>query len=380
MNHIDRDELKELRALFPHAAKRIYFNHAAVSPLSRRVTDGINAFLDARSSGWIDDFEHCLSVIRETKDLLASLIGADSRDIALLKNTSEGLNVIANGLDWHEGDRVLLNDREFPVNVYPFLNLRDRGVEVDFAKCADGRIELETLEKSISDRTRLLSISHVSFLSGFRVDLQRLTSLCREHEVRLSVDAIQSVGAVKIDVTGCGIDFLSCGGHKWLMSPLGTGLLYVRRELLDVIRQAYVSWLSMKNPFDFLRYEQDLRDDAGRFEYSAQNFMGIVGMREAVRLILEVGVEKIEAHIFSLLDYLSEHLSTMGVEVLSSFPQSERSGILQFLVPDACGLAGKLALENITVSVREGTIRVSPHFYNSPEEMETFISTLRRFL
>jgi len=380
VNAIGSDELQELRRLFPHTDKQIYFNHAAISPLSTRVKDAMYTYLESRSTGRIDDFESILAAVQETKELLGRLIGAEADEIAFMKNTSEGLNVIANGITWHEGDRVLLNDTEFPSNVYPFLNLKTGGVSVDFAKCSDGRIDLGTLEEALTDRTRLLSISHVSFLSGYRVDLDSLAALCRDRGVYLSVDAIQSVGAVPLDARGSGVDFVACGGHKWLMSPLGTGFLYIRRERLDDIRPVYLSWLSMKDPFDFLNYRVDLRDDAGRFEYSALNMSGITGMKAAVTLFLEVGIDRIERHIFSLLEYLRGKLGEMGLEVLSSFPPHESSGILLFRVPDPDGLAAKLSSENITISLRAGAVRVSPHFYNSLEEMDTFTTVLKRFL
>jgi len=377
---IASDELRELRSLFPHTRKQIYFNHAAISPLSIRVKDAMTAFLDSRSTGKIDDFEYCLATILETKELIGQLIGADAGEIAIMKNTSEGLNVIANGIDWLEGDRVLLNDTEFPSNVYPFLNLEGRGVHVDFAKCSEGKIKLEALEEALTDRTRLVSISHVSFLSGYRVDLDTLAGMCRNRGVYLTVDAIQSVGAVRLDAGGTGVDFVACGGHKWLMSPLGTGFIYIRRERLEEIRPAYLSWLSMKDPFDFLNYKTDLRDDAGRFEYAALNMSGIIGMKAAISLFLEVGIDRIERHILSLLDLLRERLGEMGIEIVGSFPSHESSGILLFRIPDADDIAANLARENITVSVRSGSVRVAPHFYNSPDEIETFVTALKRFL
>jgi selenocysteine lyase/cysteine desulfurase len=380
LGYISSDELGELRRLFPHTEKKIFFNHAAVSPLSLNVTEGMRTFIEDRSFGRIDDFEHSMSIMQETKELIGKLIGAGSNDIALMKNTSEGLNVIANGISWREGDRILLNDREFPSNVYPFLNLSELGVEVDFAECRDGRIELETLEESLTQKTRLLSISHVSFLSGFRVDLEKLSMLCRSKGVYLSVDAIQSVGVVPVDASEWGFDFLSCGGHKWLMAPLGTGFLYVKRELLDVIRPVYVSWLSMKNPFDLFRYEPDLRDDAGRFEYSAPNMIGIVGMKHAVRLLLDVGIERIESHVLSLLAHLEERLFEIGIESLSSFPPHESSGISLLRVPNADALFKELTEKNISVSVREDALRVSPHFYNSPDEIEMLVAVIKNFL
>ncbi|MFQ6104618.1 MAG: aminotransferase class V-fold PLP-dependent enzyme [Candidatus Glassbacteria bacterium] len=380
MSLFTTDELHELRSLFPHAEKSIYLDHAAVSPLSIPVVESMKAYLKERSEGSINDFEGNVALIGETKRLLARLIGAEGREIALTKNTSEGLNIIAQGISWRGGDRVLLNDREFPSNIYPFTNLRSRGVEVDFARCSDGRIELDALKEKLVPRTRLISISHVSFVSGFRVDLEEISKLCDEHSVYLCVDAIQSVGVIPLNVSRWGIDLLSCGGHKWLMSPLGTGFLYIRDGLWDEIKPAFMSWLSVSEPFDFFNYDQSLAVDASRYEYATPNMVGIAGMKAAVGLFLDVGVRRIEEHVLSLLNFLADRLSDMGLEIMNTFKRKESSGILLFRVQDAGSLSRELAGEGITVSVREGAVRVSPHFYNSPDEIETFTATMKRLL
>jgi selenocysteine lyase/cysteine desulfurase len=376
----DAAELRELRSLFPHTRRKVYLHHAGVSPLSVRVTEAMNAFLKERSEGKIDDFEGCLALVAETKELLAKLIGGTASEIALTKNTSEGLNIVANGIAWRQGDHVLLNDREFPTNVLPFLNLERRGVRIDFAKCREGKISSGALEETLTERTRLLSVSHVSFLSGYRADLEEIGKMAGRRGVYLCVDAIQSAGVVPIDVRSGGVDFLSAGGHKFLMSPLGTGFLYVRKELIDLVWPPYVSWLSVREPFDFLRYDQDLQGDARRYEFGTPNMVGIAGMRAALSLFLEIGVERIESHVLSLLRLLEEMLGELGVPVVSAYPPRERSGIFLYRVPDGEMFVRSLEEEGITVSLRDGAVRVSPHFYNSPDEIARLVESTKRFL
>jgi cysteine desulfurase/selenocysteine lyase len=376
------DELRELRRLFPHVSTRVYLNHAAVSPLSVRVTAAMKEFLEARSSGTIDDYDRSVDLIRRTKENLARLLGASAGEIALTKNTSEGLNIVANGIPWKPGDRVLLNDREFPSNVYPFLNLERRGVEVDFARVTDDRLRVGTLEELLAPGTRLVSVSHVSFASGHRSDLAGLSALRGRHDLFLCVDAIQSAGVVRIDLGETEVDFLAGGGQKFLMSPLGTGYLYVRRELQDAITPAFVSWLSVKEPWDFLHYDLALAGDASRYEFATPNVVGIAGMNAALETFLEIGVERIEEHVGALVDLLRERLTApgVGIEDITSFPPGERAAILTFRLPGGEKLVEQLEERRITVSFREGRVRVSPHFYNTPEEMEILAGEVRRFM
>jgi selenocysteine lyase/cysteine desulfurase len=380
MGLFDTDELNELRALFPHTGKRVYLHHAGVSPLSVRVTDAMKAFLSMRSTGKIDDFHGCLALIAETKALLAKLIGADAEEIVLTKNTSEGINIVANGLGLRDGDRILLNDREFPTNVLPFLNLERGGVGIDFAECAEGMISAEMLEERLTGRTRLISVSHVCFLSGFRTDLEAIGRMTARRGTRLCVDAIQSAGVLPLDVRRWGVDFASAGGHKFLMSPLGTGFLFVRKESMEILRPPYVSWLSVKEPFDFLRYDLDLLDDARRYEYGTPNMVGIAGMKAAISLLLEVGIARIESHVLALLRYLEERLAALGVPVVSDYPPAGRSGIFLYHVPEGERFVEWLEAEGITVSLRGSAVRVAPHFYNSPDEIERLFVSTKRFL
>jgi len=380
LNTFSRQELEAFRELFGHTDGKVYLNHAAVSPLPLPTKLSMVRYLEERSSGKIDDFHGNMRIMDETRVLLARLVGADPEEIALTGNTSEGLNILANGMDWKEGDRILLNDMEFPSNVYPFMNLERKGVVVDFARTDSVRIDPTDLEGAITERTRLLSISHVSFLSGFRADVAAIAEMCRRRGVALSVDAIQSVGVVPVDVSTWGIDALACGGHKWLMSPQGTGFLFLGKDFRENVRPAYVSWLSVKEPFRFLEYGLELRDDAGVFEMATPNVVGIAGMRSSVSLLLEIGIERIERHVLSLLSFLSERLGEMGIDVVGDFREEERSGILLFRMENAGALVESLREEGIVVAEREGAVRVSPHFYNSPDDIERLVSSIARFL
>ena len=222
-----------LRAHFPHTEHQTYLNHAAVSPMSRTVREAIDAYVAERHgadpSAPIENFDAFQSVMAETKERAAGVLGTDPGRVEFVPNTSAGLNVLARGLEWAEGDRIAVPDGTFPTNVYPFLNLEDQGVAVDFVPTDEGAYTVDDVEATLHPETRLLSVSWVHFLSGFRADLDALGALCETHDVLFCVDAIQGLGALRLDVEAAGIDFLASGGHKWLLAAQGVGLLLLRR-------------------------------------------------------------------------------------------------------------------------------------------------------
>ncbi len=373
-----RYDIEKYRTLFPAIETgTVYLNHAATSPLSSRVVAAVDNYLLERSKTRIDNFGSLIRIARETKESIAKLINSTPDRIAFCDNTSNALNILASGLEWRQGDRIILNDIEFPANVYPFLNLRRRGVEVDFVKSRGGRVLPEDLEAAMTDRTRLLSISHVQFLSGYRADLELIGSLCRRHGILFSVDAIQSAGVVQIDVQRMMIDFLAAGGQKWLMAPQGIGFAFVSEPVQSMIDQAYLGWTSMRNFFgDFTSYRIEPDNTARRYENGTLNHIGILSLHETLSTLLEIGIDKIQEHVLDLGDRLTAELDKIGVPVFVDGPRAERAGIVSAKVNDPERAFARLSQSKVEVSLRQGWIRVSPHFYNTDNDITAFVDVL----
>jgi cysteine desulfurase/selenocysteine lyase len=380
---IPEDRLQQIRQLFPHTSKGfIYLNHAAVSPLSSRVLESTLNHLQERSSGKIETWLDDLSQIDETKRCVQRLLNAESHDrIALVGNTSDALNIIAAGLDWKPGDRILLNDLEFPANVYPYYHLKNLGVEIDIIHCPDGRVTPEAIYDALRPRTRLLALSAVQFLSGYRADLTVLGEICRSRGILFIVDGIQAAGAMRLDVQEMRIDALAAGAPKWQMGPQGIGFLYLTEELQTRIHQKYLGWLAVETPWNFFDYDQPLAESARRFEGGTINIPGMWGYFAALTMLLEFGIEVIEPHILALTQILVDEFQNIGgVKIVSPTVLQERAGIVTIQPPDGVDPAAafeSLAKRRITVSLREGKLRYSPHFYNSVEEMKAAAETTR---
>lgn len=370
----------QFRSLFPITAQKIYLNHAAISPLSVRVSDKLDEFIDQRSFGNIDNFEQSDLLRSRTRVMLAKMINSDPKQIAFIQNTSDGFNHLVNGLNWNPGDEIILTDYEFPSNVYPFLNLEKRfGVHVKYVANRDGQIYIEDIQKMITSKTRMLSISFVEFSNGFRNDLQEIGKLCRQNEIIFSVDSIQGLGAIPLDVQKCQIDFLSNGGHKWLMGLMGAGFMYINPDLFTKITPAFTGWLGVENAWDFSEYTLDLLPDARRFEYATANFMGITALSESVALLIEAGIENIEKHLLILGEYLVGQLENLGMKFMGASNQKHWSGIFSFSGNQTTELYEYLISKGIIISLRSGMIRIAPHFYNTRDELDVLIKEVRTF-
>jgi selenocysteine lyase/cysteine desulfurase len=378
--------LAKARQLFPHLAQgKIYLNHAATSPLSARVVEAITAHLRDRSHGTIDNYWSDLQMKEECRTFVQMLIHAESPDrIAFCGNTSEAINIVASGISWKSGDRLILNDMEFPANVYPYLHLRRLGVEVDSIHCAERKITPKMIAAVLTPRTRLVALSAVQFLTGYRADMAAIGELCRRRGVFFIVDGIQAVGAVGVDVQLMKIDALAAGSQKWQMAPHGTGFLYLTEAMQAHIQQQYLGWLAVHEPWDFFNFNQPLAVSARRYEGGTVNFPGIWGMHAALATLLEFGIEKIESHILALTQILTDELQKIdGVELFSPTSMPERAGIVTVkLPPQVNGDAVLQALRsrNIVISLRDGKLRYSPHFYNSPEEVMSAVEATREAL
>lgn len=366
--------LEEIRAEFPITQTCRYLNHAAVAPLPRRSAQRIREAIEEQvNTGRIG--EEGISRVRR---LAAQLINARPEEIAFVGNTSEGLSILANGIRWRPGDRVITAGVEFPANVYPWLNLTARGVETQLLPERDGRIPLKDLISAIDPHTRVVALSFVEFSSGYRNDIQTIGELCHDRGVYFILDAIQGLGAIKLDVKQTRVHALSSGGYKWLLGPLGTGILYIAPQFMDELEVSLVGWASVVNPEDYLNYDLTFQPDARRFEPGCLNLLGIYGLGASLELILDVGIDRIEHRIHQLTDRLCQGLKGKGYRIFSNRGAGEWSGIVSFYHPriPAQELLEILARHRIVVSLREDRIRVSPHFYNTEAEIDRLLEVL----
>ncbi|MCC5940215.1 MAG: aminotransferase class V-fold PLP-dependent enzyme [Balneolaceae bacterium] len=371
------------RANFPHTETgHIYLNHAAISPLSRDIADTLQNYYMDRSSGSIENFEAWMQTVDETRNLIARLIHTDYPErITFMSNTSDAISAVAEGLTWKEGDEIILNSMEFPSNVQPFRILERFGVKLIYLHPDDqGRILPEQIETAITENTRLVSISAVQYLNGFRADLQSIGEICKKHDLLFVVDGIQALGAVDINVTSCGIDALATGAHKWLMAPMGTGFLFISEKMEAQLSPAKTGWLSVEVPWDLTNFNQPWLPVSKHLETGTLNISGILGLNRSLKNFFAIGMETVENEIGSLIQLATERLrDEPSVKIITPSDSTERAGIITFLVngmdsPD--DFVNSLKSNDITISAREGYIRISPHYYNTAEEIQTVLNLI----
>ena len=370
---------KTIRAFFPVTENFIYMNHAAVSPLSTRVRDAMIALVDDVTRNGSANYDDWCCTYEQARQSAARLVNARTHEIAFMRNTSDALSAVANGIDWRSEDNVVTCNVEFPSNIYPWLRLcTERGISMKFAEERNGRIDTEELLSRVDDRTRVVTISWVQFASGFRSDIASIGKFCRDRNIIFVVDAIQGLGGLKLDVERDYVDAFAADAHKYLLGPEGAALLYISDRVIDRIRPTVVGWTSVKNYEHYVDYKLDYREGALRFECGTLNTAGVYGIGAAIDLLLEVGPEKIEAYLLSLSEYLAERLTSKGYEVVSSRRPGETSAIVtcRHETHSPRDLYRLLQSKNIITAPRMNRLRISPHFYNTREEVDALIDAL----
>jgi cysteine desulfurase/selenocysteine lyase len=369
-------DLSRYRAEFP--VNSIYMNHAAVAPISRRVLNAMFGLLEDVHCCGAEHWEKWLETYEATRRSAARLLNADPHEIAFTKNTSEGISFFANGLDWQPGDEVVSIDSEFPANVYPWKHQERKGVRLRLVEETQGRLSLEAIASALTLRTRVVAVSFVQFLSGYRLDLEKLGQICADRGCLLFVDAIQGLGAFPVDVRRSRIAGLAADGHKWLLGPEGAALLFLSREVMDRVLPSTVGWASVRSWNDFSSRALVWREDARRFEAGSLNTAGIYGLGAALDLLLEVGIDAISERILDLTTRLRRGLLDKGHWVFGPLDRSEASGIVSF-VPrqgQATSALERLATHRVQASERCGKVRIAPHFYNAEEEIDRVLELL----
>jgi selenocysteine lyase/cysteine desulfurase len=377
------NDFAELRRTeFPWTADTTYLNNASIGPLPERTRLTLEEFNRKRAAPYQLPDRELFAGMAESRRLAAELIGASSQEIGLTINTGFGLSLAARALPLEPGDIVLTSDREFPANVYPWMLLKDSGITLELTPTTpDGWPDEDRLLERLRDpRVRVLAISLVQFSNGYTVDLGRLSTAARETGAYLVVDAIQGVGQIPVDLRKTPVDVLACGGQKWLLSPWGSGFVYVRRELIPELRPPVTGWMAFEGTDDFTRltqYDDRLRGDARRFELITLPYQDFAGMNSSVRMLLDAGIDRIAEHLRALHVPVLDWAARSGVRVVS--PVDHRgSGILCFMPGDVGGAFRALKAARVVCGMREGAIRLSPHLYNTVAEMERVVDILEQ--
>lgn len=375
--------LQEARSNFRLAENIIYLDHASQGPLPKPSREAYDRYLDRWQKM---DRRHDASLFESIENVrknLASLIGTTPERIGLSNTTSYGLNIISAGYPWAAGDNLVVSDGDFPANIYPWMRLEPSGVEIRFAKSKGGFIDEDGIMSLSDSRTRVICISWVQFNNGYRVDLGKLGGFCRGNGIIFCVDGIQGTGVVPVDVPSAYVDLFSCGCQKWMLGPCGTAFFYLSERAEQMIKSPLSGWLSVDWGAEFtdlLRYRLAPRTGPSKYEIGTYPFQDISALEASVDLLQSFDRQAAWNHIRSLTDRVIEFVESDGrYKLRSSTEESRRSGIVAIQSNDSRKLLSYLTDKGFAVSFREGGVRISPHFYNSPDEIESLVESLKHF-
>lgn len=365
-----QQDWSEYQDLFRHYESGVWLNHAGVSPISEPVAKAIETQArEVMESGWKNGPRFHAN-LRKAKHIAAKLLGCQAEDLSGTPNTTHGINLVANGLRWEPGDEIILSTKEYPANVYPWWAQQSKGVTLKWVEPdEEGRLPVEFYESKITPKTRVLTVSHVQFATGYRHDLKRLGDLCKQAGILFFVDAIQSFSVLPVDIEGCGVDALTTGSHKWLLGPTGIALFYASPKLRDELETTYVGADCMVDADNYLDFRFEFLPDGRKFENAMLNFGGIAGLLAALEVVERFGRDRIETEIGRSSDWMVELTKRLGFTLHCSRREDEWSGILTLTHPRVSppDLAKRLSDRNITTSIRDERLRVSPHAYFTDE-------------
>jgi len=361
---------------FPVRGNLVYFNHAAVAPLPRRVAAAITAHVDNVRDRGAADWRRWYADIEQTRAKAASFLGARASEVAFLPSTSWGLSAVAQAYPWQEGDNVVGDDMEFPANVYPWMVLGRRGVEFRAAKSREGRVTVDDLAAFVDSRTRIVAVSWVAFHNGFVYPIEEIGAFCREKGILFVVDAIQGLGALPIDVSQVPVDVLVADAHKWLLGAEACALFYVSESARERVPPVAAGWWNVRSEGTFLDYALDFYLGARRYEAGSLPTAQIEGLSAAIDLLDEMGSEAIHGRILETVRTLADGLAFRGWTLAS--PEPLESGIVAMVPPDGNPNRAAKELEGrgIIVSPREGAVRFSPHASNDAGEVERILEAV----
>src|SRR3954469_16097340 len=378
---------ERLRAVMPAAERFAYFDHAAMSPLPRPTAVAFEKWLKEAVEIGGPVWGEWVKGVERMRAAAARMIGAHPDEIALVENTTAGISLVAEGLDWKPGDNVVTLADEFPSNVYPWMNLESRGVETRRVPTeVSGRLDLERLAQACDERTRIVTISWIRFATGYCHDVAKIAEIAHKRGALMFLDAIQGLGVFPLDVNELGIDFMAADGHKWMLGPEGAGIAYIRRKHLELLRALGPGWHSVLPGQDYTHIELNLRPTAARYEGGSQNNAGFLAFGASLDLLAELGAQNLAATVLDITDEACERLTKIGAKIISDRRPDyrngeQRSGIVAFETPGRDPMALKLHAkqQNVIFGCRAGRLRISPHAYNNEEDLDRLVEAISSF-
>jgi selenocysteine lyase/cysteine desulfurase len=363
----------------PVAERWAYFDHAAVAPLPGPTRAALADWAREAAENGDVPWTNWSRQVEALRELSAEMIGARPGEIALVCNTTEGINLVAEGFPWQAGDNCVTLADEFPSNQYPWMHLADRGVETRRVPANEGRASLDRLAAACDRRTRVVTVSWVSYSSGWRNDVDCLAEIAHGCGALLFLDAIQALGVCPLDVRRTPVDFLAADGHKWLLGPEGAGVFFTRREHLDLLRPMGVGWNSVVHSNDFGRIELVFKDSAARYEGGSKNVAGMIALLASLRLLARFGARALAERIGQITDLACRRLAEIGAVIYSDRSVEHKSGIVAFELPgkDPDVLRQRCLEAGVVLSCRAGRLRISPHAYNDPSDVDRLVEALR---
>lgn len=360
------------RQQMPITQQWAYFDHAAVAPLPEPSRQVIHEYADSYATLGTTNWPYWRKKIEAARNHAAILINAAPENVATIHSTTEGIGLVAEGFDWRDGDNVVVPDSEFPSNLFPWLNLKSRGVETRQVSCPEGRIDLDQLLSACDERTRLISLSWVGYTTGWRTDLAAVCEAAHARGIRVFVDAIQGMGVLPLDVQAVPIDFLAADGHKWMLGPEGAGVFYVRPDRLEELHPLGVGWNSIRDAGNFSNPEFNMKPNAGRYEGGTYNMVGTAALATSLELLTNAGIHAVSERLHSVTEQLCEQLQRIGAHIASTRDDDHWSGIVAFDMPKKSPLTIKKQCEEqgIALNYRGGRLRVSPHVYTNTDDIE----------
>ncbi|MFP6750702.1 MAG: aminotransferase class V-fold PLP-dependent enzyme [Pirellulaceae bacterium] len=366
----------------PVAEAVAYFDHAAVSPLPEPTRQAVRDWVDQAACQGVLVWNQWADNLEKVRVQAAGMLAADATEIAFVPNTSSGIQLVAEGFPWREGDNLVTLENEFPSNLYPWMNLKDRGVETRMVAVEETVPDLDQLLEACDHRTRLITVSWVSFCTGWRLNIAELVEQAHRRGILVFLDAIQGLGVFPLDLQSVEVDFLAADGHKWLLAPEGAGIFYLRREHLQLLRPLSAGWNSVEHASQFDRIEWRPRESAVRYEGGSQNMVGITALGASLQLLSDCGLaaqsSRLAERVLEITDHACQRLEHLGATIISRREGEGRSGIVSFDLPgkNLPAVRRHCMQKNIALSCRNGLLRISPHAYVDEEDISRLIDAL----
>lgn len=370
--------IEAIRELFPVVKKWIYFNNAVTSPLNLRASVAMNEAMEDMKVNGVVYYGTWIKIVEELRENLATLLNANKDNIAIIRNYIEGLGIVANGYNWKEGNNIILSDLEFEPLIYHWLGLASRGVEVKFAPSRDEKIFIEDIIHGVNQQTRMIILSHVQYLNGYKITFPELAAFCKEKDILLVAEGSHSLGSLQFDVQKEAVDVLIASGNKWLLGPEGCGLLYLSHKAMEKLPSTTIGWRSADYDEDTTDYPIKFYESARKYEPSGLSILSVYGFNASIKFLLEIGIPQIENRIIELSTYLANKLREKNYELNSELTKERMSGIVGFhsKILTAKNICAKLMRHKVVVSEKRNHVRASVHFYNTEEEIDQFIKLL----